>query len=520
MANPGAVVAAGDAQTAEAGAQILARGGNAIDAVVAAAFASWVVEPPLGSAAGAGLLLHGRRGSFEVLDFFTRVPGLGLPPVDPAALDFRAVDIDFGPTTQAFHIGRGSVALPTAIWGLVDSHAAHGVLPLSEVVQPAQSFARDGWVLSPHLQLVLEFLAPILTISPGVRAIHCVDDRIPAAGTRMYNRPLADLFEGIGRHGRAFLDGPYRHALLEEFGPAAGGRLTEQDLDSIEVRSRAPLRTPFNGHTVLTPPPPASGGSLVALSLKLAAHRGITKLPWMSPAWATEVTQVMRAVSLARRHSFDLDVFNEGAAERLLADDALDGWLQLASREERNRGETTHISVLDGNGGAASFTQSNGEGCGYTLSPFGVHLNNFLGEEDINPQGFHAQPAGSVMTTMMTPTIVLDAEEQPVFVVGSGGANRIRSALFMAVLNRIGHGLSIDEAANAPRIHVEGDRAWWEDTGPLAACSATLREVVPDPVAFTDRNMFFGGVNAVGTDANGASGAGDGRRGGASRSAG
>lgn len=506
-----AVVSAGDAQTAAAGADLLAEGGNAIDAVVGAAFASWVVEPPLGSAAGAGILLHGSRDGYELIDFFTRVPGLGLPPVDPQALDFYPIDIDFGPTTQAFHIGRGSVALPTAVWGLVDTHARHGRLPLSVVAEPARKLASEGWVLSSHLYQVLRFLEPILTISESVRTIHCVDGEIPPAGTTMYNHGLGRLFEGIAAEGRKFLDGPYRAAMLEDFGPDAGGRLTPADLDSIGITTRPPLRTPFAGHTVLTPSPPATGGSLVALSLQLAERHGLAELEWMSPAWAERIVKIMHVTSVARAAGFDEDVFREGAAERLLS---RDWWSQIAQAEERNRGETTHISVIDAEGHAASFTQSNGEGCGHTLERFGVHLNNFLGEEDINPRGFHGQPAGSKLTTMMTPTIVLDDRGEPVFVVGSGGANRIRSAVFMAIANRIAHRRSIHESANAPRIHVEGQRLWWEHTGAMKHNFSVIEAALADPVMFPDFNMFFGGVNVVGIEGGDVVGAGDERRGG------
>src|SRR5690606_1875869 len=137
-------VAAGDRQTAEAGAQVLREGGSAVDAICAAAFAAFVVEPPLCSPAGAGALLFGDvHHGFHLLDFFACAPGLGLK-APPARLDFHVVDVDFGPTVQQFHVGRGSVAVPGALPGLLEAHRRAGRLPLPEVLAPAIALARHG----------------------------------------------------------------------------------------------------------------------------------------------------------------------------------------------------------------------------------------------------------------------------------------------------------------------------------------------------------------------------------------
>ena len=509
------VVSAGDAKTARAGVRILEAGGNAIDAVCAAAFASWVAEAPLGSAAGAGLMIHGnaRRG-YELVDFFTRVPGLGLPPVNPFDLDFHVVTVDYGPTSQPFHIGKGSAAVPTCVFGLVESHAKHGRLPLSEVVQPALEMARDGFVLSSHVRRIYQMLDPILSVTPSVAAIHHIDGHVPDPGQTMRNPGLARFFEELAADGLAFLRGAWTEALVRDFGPSQGGRLTRADFEQPMVTTRPVLRRPFMGHEVLTPSPPASGGTLVTLGLMLAERAGLHERAWLSPDWARGVAQILRAVSVARGSGFDQRILEPGIEDLLLSEPALDNWADAVAREERSIGETTHISVIDGDGTAAGFTMSNGEGCGYAVDAYGVHVNNFLGEEDINPGGFHKQPAGARMTTMMTPTVVVDGEGAPVLVAGSGGANRIRSAVFLAVLARIGHGRTLAESANAPRAHAEGDHLWFEDIdlpeGTAEAYSASL----PSHDRFDHKSMFFGGVNLAGIEEGEVSGAGDGRRGG------
>lgn len=510
------VVSAGDAKTAAAGKALLDAGGTAIDAVVGAAFASWVAEAPLGSAAGAGLLLHGSADDgYELVDFFTKVPGLGLPPVEPGSLDFHAVTVDYGPTSQPFHIGRGSAALPTCVFGLVDAHARDGRLPLAEVVEPALRMARDGFVLSSHVRQIYQMLDPILSANPSVAALHHVDGGVPAPGQTQYNPGLARFFEELATGGMTFLHRDWTDALVESFGVAAGGRLTKADFDTLAVTRRAPLSRAFCGHTVLTPSPPASGGTLVTLALQLAERRGLTKLEWMSPAWAEGAVHVLRAVSIARGCGFDDRILEPGVENMLLSDVAMHRWEEAVAKEERSIGETTHISVVDGDGRAASFTMSNGEGCGHAVERYGIHVNNFLGEEDINPGGFHAQPAGTPMTTMMTPTLVIDEAGRPVMVAGSGGANRIRSAVFLAVMARIGHGRSLDEAANAPRLHVEGDQVWFEEIESLTGATAErMRASIANTQTFDHKSMFFGGVNLAGRDGAAFIGAGDRRRGG------
>jgi len=179
-------------------------------------------------------------------------------------------------------------------------------------------------------------------------------------------------------------------------------------------------------------------------------------------------------------------------------------------------GSTTHISVVDGEGNAVAVTTSNGETCGWALPGTGILLNNFLGEEDINPAGFHQQPAGEEMLTMMCPTVVR-SDEGWTAVLGTGGSNRIRTAILQVVSGLVDHGLSLSEAIDAPRTHVEGGvlnlEAWDLSEGAVADLAASF-DVLVD---FDKPNMFFGGVHAVRVGPDGVEGAGDSRRGGVFR---
>jgi len=169
--------------------------------------------------------------------------------------------------------------------------------------------------------------------------------------------------------------------------------------------------------------------------------------------------------------------------------------------------------VIDSEGMAAAMTTSNGEGCGHALPGLGIHVNNFLGEEDINPAGFHRSPPGSWMSTMMSPTIVV-IDQVPCFALGSGGSNRIRSAILQALLNLLAYHRPLDEAVNAPRMHLEGDKLWFEEAGLPTAAANALDQRWPAATRFAAPSMFFGGVNCAARLDGRLAGAGDRRRGG------
>jgi gamma-glutamyltranspeptidase/glutathione hydrolase len=174
-------------------------------------------------------------------------------------------------------------------------------------------------------------------------------------------------------------------------------------------------------------------------------------------------------------------------------------------------GSTTHISVLDAAGRACSVTCTNGEGSGIVVPGTGIHMNNIMGEADLNPLGFHTAPAGRRMPSMMSPTVVMRDGEVHV-ALGSSGSNRIRSALLQTIVAIVDHGLDAAAAVAAPRVHLEQDVISAE---PGIALDA-LRYEPYEVQHFRAPSMFFGGVQAVSRDPDTAEldGGGDPRRGG------
>ena len=495
------VIAAGDERTAEAGALMLREGGNAIDAICAAALTAFVAEAPLCGPGGAGVLLAGTAERVRVLDAFSVVPGRGLGQRPP--LDFHEVTVDFGGAQQVFHVGRGAVAVPGTLLGLWEAHARLGRLPRTVMVQPAVAVGRQGCEPSSKMRGIVEIIRPIIGMSPATAALF-FDER---GAVRLSNPRLADFLEALAVEGEALLHGPLAQALLRECGPDRGGLLTAEDLARYAPVWREPLRFERGDDVVLTNPPPSVGGSLVALGLRLSTDVPLRDLPWLGPRHALEVAALLSGIDRAKAH---------GRGEAL--DDAAVAVAWQAHARRRTLGSTTHISVLDGEGMMAALTMTTGEGCGHTLEEFGIHLNNLLGEEDINPQGFHVQPPGTWMSTMMAPSAVLH-RGRPSLVLGTGGSNRIRSALLQTLLHVLASGRALEEAVVAPRMHVEGERLWLERQGLPEGTEDALRQVWPGLVALDERNMYFGGVHAVGADG-GLHGVGDPRRGGSVRQVG
>jgi gamma-glutamyltranspeptidase / glutathione hydrolase len=498
VATPG-VIAAGDERTAEAGALMLREGGNAVDAICAAALTAFVAEAPLCGPGGAGVMLAGTAERLQVLDAFSVVPGRGLR--ERTQLDFHEVTVDFGGAQQVFHVGRGAVAVPGTLLGLWRAHERLGRLPRTVMVAPAVAIGREGCEPSPKMRGIVEIIRPIITRSPATRALF-FDEQ---GAVRLSNPRLADFFEALAVEGEALVHGPLAQALLRECGPAQGGLLTPEDLARYAPVWREPLRFSRGDDVVLTNPPPSVGGSLVALGLRLATEVPLRDLPWLGPKHACELAAILSGVDRAKTYARGEALDDAGVLEA-----------RGAQASKRPLGSTTHISVLDGEGMVASLTMTTGEGCGHTLAEFGVHLNNLLGEEDINPQGFHVQPPGTWMSTMMAPSAVLH-RGRPTLVLGTGGSNRIRSALVQTLLHMLACERTLEEAVIAPRMHIEGDRLWLERPGLPAGTEDALRHAWPGLVAFDERNMYFGGVHAVGHHHGGLHGAGDPRRGGSVR---
>jgi gamma-glutamyltranspeptidase / glutathione hydrolase len=492
------VVAAGHPLTAEAGAEVLREGGNAVDAAVCAVLASFAVESPLtGFGAGGFMMVHGEES--VLLDFFVAAPGRdGIErqaELVPVPVHFDA------DTVQTFYVGPASCGVPGTAAGLEEALRRFGSMPLGDLVGPGIRLAREGAPVNAEQAYILDILAPIHELLEGTRELYAPGGRTLREGETFLFPELAEALERFAAEGsEPFYRGEVA-ARLSEHVIEGGGTLGPADFAAYEAVERTPIRVPFRGAEVLTNPPPSSGGILIAYCLGLLERLGERSGP-------EQLVAAMGAANDARGEAFAEALYGVGLEEGLLDSATLD------ATAGDLLGSTTHISVLDGDGMCASVTCSNGSGSGVLVPGTGVILNNMLGEEDLNPLGFHAIAPGRRVPSMMAPTVVLrDGEIE--LGLGSAGSNRIRSAILQTVVRAVEQGMAAAEAVRAPRLHFEQGIVQAEpgiDEAALERIEARGVPVLRRPAI----NLFFGGVQAVARDpASGAlSGGGDPRRGG------
>ncbi len=482
------VVAAGHPVTARTGANVLREGGNAVDAAIAAILASFACEPLLTGLGAGGYMLVADPGREPVLlDFFVEAPGRD---GDPAArAELVPISVSFGDAVQIFNIGAASVGTYGMPRGLTEASRRFGRFSLADLVGPAAALARDGVELNVQQAYVIEILAGIVTSTPEAEALFAPGGRLVGPGDVIPQPELADALELLGSEGaEPFYAGEIGSEIVR-WVSERGGMLTPADLAGYEVADRVPVKAGYRGRDVLTNPPPSAGGILIAHALgQLEGQDG--------RADVVRMVEVMERTQAARTADF-----LEGLDDPASVQDFL----------TRSLGSTTHIAVIDADGGACSVTCSNGSCSGVIVPGTGVHLNNMLGEQDLNPLGFHRHPPGRRLPSMMAPTIVLRGDV-PELVLGSAGSNRIRSAILQTILRVVDDGLRAGDAVQAPRVHFEDGVVYAEpgvDTAPLEARGRAIAR-------FRDLNLFFGGVQAAELDENGDFwGGGDPRRGGA-----
>jgi gamma-glutamyltranspeptidase/glutathione hydrolase len=515
-------VAAGHPRTAEAGARVLEEGGNAVDACIAAAAVSWVAESPLtGPGAGGFMLVHrARDGRDRLLDFFVVTPGLGLAGDRRREMDVVDVPFGAGGTTQRFLVGAASCAVPGTVAGLAEAHRHFGTLPWPVLLEPAIELAYGGLELTPEQAFVQLLLDAVLRSTPEGRAVYGESGPLEP-GDRIRMPELAGSLELIAREGGATFYSGELAAAIAAASREAGGLLTADDLRAYRVVHRRPVRAEYRGHVLVSNPPPSAGGVLIALALRLLDELGVGGTPGSAGAIA-RLAEVARETAAARSGSFASELFRGGLADRLLSPQAVEAAVRrirgTASRrpvpEPAGLPSTTHVSVVDARGNAASLSSSTGCGSGFVVPNTGIHLNNMLGETDLNPGGRALRP-GRRLPSMMAPSVLL-RDGRPRLVLGSAGSERLRGAIVQVVVNVVDHAVPLWDAIERPRTHLDGELLHCE-AGTDSAAMDELEALGHDVVRWPghDRNLYFGGVAAVALGPDGElEAAGDPRRGG------
>ncbi|MEM7052157.1 MAG: gamma-glutamyltransferase [Acidobacteriota bacterium] len=467
----GGAIASAEPRATEAGLAILASGGNAVDAAVATALALAVTYPEAGNLGG---------GGFAVLKIGDERNSLDFREVAPAAAHRDMyLDADGTARPEASLIGPLAAGVPGSPQGLWALHQRYGKLPWPEVVDPAIELARDGIIVDEHLRAVLAEEQPMLSRFPETAAFWLPDGEPPAVGTRLRQPALESTLRAYAEQGPSALTAGAIAAAVERTSRQYGGVLTAADLAAYEPVWRAPVETEAFGWKIASMDLPSSGGLLLAQTFALLERRGWQEQPRFGTERAHLLTEAWRRAYADRLLMGD-PATSEAGGEQLLASAWLDrraqeidpesatssnavgNWSDSAPPTEPQ--DTTHLSVIDGDGNLVALTTTlNGLfGCGVWVPEAGFFLNNEMddfttavGQPNLYNliQGeANAVAPGKRMLSSMTPTVAWQ-ETGGAIVLGGRGGSKIPSNTMQVLLNYIADGDALQTAVDRPRIH-------------------------------------------------------------------
>ena len=471
----------------EVGRDVLAAGGNAIDAAIATGFALAVVHPAAGNIGGGGfMVVRFPNGQTTAIDFREKAPLASFPEM---WLDEKGEY-----SSDVHHRSAKSVGVPGTVAGFERAHKLYGDMDWQRLVSPAVAIAEDGFELSESLARSLAGFLERRARTPATVAQFSKDGTPYAEGETLRQPDLARTLRRIQGEGR---DGFYRGEtarLITEEMQRGDGIITRADLELYEARERSTIHGSYRGYEIISMPPPSSGGVAMVTMLNILEGFDLASLGHNSAPYIHLVSEAMRRAFRDRAHYLaDADfvdvpvheLTSKAHGSKLRASIAADR-ASVSEPSDITMGyespETTHYSVVDGNGMAVSvtYTLESGYGSGIVVSGGGFLLNNEMGDFNAGPgltddSGLIGTPANLArpqkrMLSSMTPSIVA-RDGRLVAVVGSPGGRTIINTVAQVILNVIDFGMNIQMAVNAPRIHHQWlpDRISIEGGGASAA---------------------------------------------------
>lgn len=470
-AQNGMVVSA-QVDASEAGVEILRRGGNAVDAAVATGFALAVTYPAAGNLGGGGfMVIRFPDGTATTYDYREKAPAAATRDM---YLDAKG---DFVPERST----RGYLAsgVPGSVAGLLKAHEAHGTLPLDAVIAPAIQLAEKGFVLSQRQARWFNSNHDTFSEFPGTAKYFTLQEGIYEAGHRFVQQDLAEVLRRIRDFGQ---DGFYRGKTADLFVAEmerGGGLITHEDLAGYEAVERPPVVGSYRGHRVVSMGPPSSGGVALLQLLNAVEPFDIAEMGFLSSETIHLMGEAERRVYADRAEWLgDPDYANvpiDGLIDktymrRRMADFDPGRADSSAAVTHGNplaheSSETTHYSVVDENNMAVSVTTTLNSSFGskVVVDGAGFFLNNEMDDFSAKPgvanmyglvgSRANAIAPGKRMLSSMTPTIVEDLQGRPFIVIGTPGGSTIITTVFQIILNVVDHGMNIQQAVAAPRVH-------------------------------------------------------------------
>jgi gamma-glutamyltranspeptidase/glutathione hydrolase len=486
---PRKVIIASDAQiVVDAGAAVANRGGNAVDAAIAATISSMCTNLGIIAPGASGFITIWRKGENPVtIDAYAEMPGRGLNSVKFGS-GMKEVFFDYGGGTSTM-VGYGSVATPGIFAGLGLAAEKYGNLPWSEIVAPAQQQVAKGFPLS---QSAAEYLSythqAIFGWHPdSYQVIHKADGSHLKLGDMVRLPQLAQTLQLIAEKGVDVLYGGELGEKITAEIQANQGLLTLKDLAEYRAIERSPIIINFGDWEIATNPTPAVGGICLAAMLLLMDKQSLHK--WDAQT-VKAIAEIQQAVLQYRSNYLEgvSEKIIDAQAARLLEMAAKNDWQQLTKSPS-----TIHISATDNDGLGCSISASSGYGSGGMSGGTGLWLNNSLGEIELHPEGLHDLSPGTRLTSNMAPTVCRHSDGT-VLAIGSPGASRITTAIAQVLFNFISLDMPLEQAISHPRLHFEV----FNNT-PGIAFEAGLNV---DALNLTSRqfdrlSMYFGGVQAA-----------------------
>lgn len=465
------MVASDATLASKVGQQVLATGGNAVDAAVATAFALAVVHPAAGNIGGGGFLVARVGKADHALDFREAAPARATRDA------FVGAD---GKVTEAVRSGHRASGVPGSVAGLWEAHQKLGSKRKSwgELIAPALKLAEEGFVVDEPMHKVLGALANRLKKYPASAAIFLVNGEAPAAGTTLRNPDLGRTLRRIAEKGP---DGFYKGetaALIVKEMETGGGFITAPDLAAYKAKWRTPIAFDYRGQRVVSMPPPSSGGVTLAMIAHTLESYDLAALGWHSAQHVHLEVEAMRRAFAARNARLGDPDFVKNPLDELLSpawaarqrvgikpDKATPSSEVQAGAATGEGPNTTHFSVVDSEGNAVGLTTTLNWwfGSGVTVGGGGFVMNNEMDDFASKPgtaNGFglvqgepNAIAPGKRMLSSMSPTIVVGPDGAVRLVTGAAGGPTIISAVFQIVSNVVDFGMAPAAAVNAPRVH-------------------------------------------------------------------
>ncbi|MGZ4779369.1 MAG: gamma-glutamyltransferase, partial [Thermoanaerobaculia bacterium] len=468
------------------GTDVMKKGGNAVDAAVAVAFALAVTWPAAGNLGGGGfMLIRNADGSTDAIDYRERAP---LAATRDMYLDSNG-NVIKGMSTD----GYKAVGVPGTVAGLVLAHKRHGKLPWRDLVEPARKLAADGFVVSDFLARVFreEDTSKKINPWPESRRVFLRDGKPYDTGERFVQPELAATLARIRDNPRDFYEGITAKRIVADM-REHGGLITAKDLSSYQATVRTPLRGTYRGYELILMPPPSSGGYALVEMMQMLEPYDVGAMGWQSARHLHLLIEVMRR-AFADRAKFAADadfatVPVAGLMSRQYAEErrkSID--LEHASRSSEvgagnpagfESSHTTHFAIVDADGAMVSntYTLNDWFGAGVTAKGTGVLLNDEMDDFTSHPgvpneYGLLQSDANAIQpnkrpASSMIPLIVLD-QGKPFLAVGAAGGPRIITTVLEIASNLIDFHMNLQEAVDGPRIHHQWmpDEIVWEPQG-------------------------------------------------------